>query len=185
MQHSLSAFAAPGWRRRLWLGLLLGASLALTLGFACAVPFAAFGAIAALTLPRRDALLLTIALWLANQAIGYAVLQYPWVGLTLVWGCVLGGVAVLTTGAAQAAAAIRPGIVAAAAASFAAAFVVYEGSLYLVSATVTGGAEIYTAPIILRILEINAASFAALLAAVVLATAVSPGLQTIGQTAGE
>jgi hypothetical protein len=183
MHHSLSAFAA-GWRRRLWLALLLGASLALTFGFACAVPFAAFGAIAALTLPRRAALLLTVGLWLVNQAIGFAILHYPWDGMTLIWGGALGAVAVLTTAAAQIAIR-RDGVVVAAAASFAAAFVVYEGSLYLISAAALGGTEDFTLAIVLRILEINAASFAALLAAALLATAATPRLQTLGQaTAG-
>jgi hypothetical protein len=181
MQKSLSAVTAPAWRRGLWLALLLGASVALTLGFACAVPFAAFGAIAVLTLPRRDALLLTVALWLINQVIGFTILHYPWDGLTLTWGGVLGCVAVLTTASAQAVIRER-GLVAAAVASFATGFVVYEGSLYLVSAVALGGTEDFTLPIIIRILEINAASFAALLAVALLVAAVAPRLRMIGQT---
>lgn len=163
MQYLTSAFAPFGWRHRLWLALLVAASVAFTLGFACAVPFAAFGAIAALTLPRRDALLLTVALWLVNQVIGFTILHYPWDGLTFVWGAVLGIVALLSTGTAQAAA-VRRGIIAASLAGFAAAFVVYEGSLYLVSAAALGGTEDFTPPIIGRIFEINAAAFVGLLA---------------------
>ena len=45
------------WRYAAWLALLVAASVAFTLGFACAVPLAAFGAATALTLPRRGALL--------------------------------------------------------------------------------------------------------------------------------
>jgi hypothetical protein len=169
MPYLTSAFAA-GWRRHLWLALLIAASVGFTLGFACAVPFAAFGAIAALSLPRRDALLLTLALWLVNQIIGFAMLHYPWEGTTFTWGVILGVVAVLSTRAAQAAI-VRRGTVAAALASFAAAFVVYEGSLYLVSALVMGGTEDFTTAIIARVLAINAAGFAGLLAASLLMAA--------------
>ena len=167
MPYLTSAFAA-GWRHHWWLGLLIAASLAFTLGFACAVPFAALGAVSAMTLPRRDALLLTVALWLINQVIGFAVLHYPWDGMTLAWGAALGGVAVLSTAAAQAAMRGR-GLVVTAATSFVAAFLVYEGGLCLISASVMGGAEDFAAAIVVRILEINAAAFVALLAAALLA----------------
>jgi hypothetical protein len=170
MQYLGSAFTPPGWRYRLWLALLVAASIAFTLGFACAVPFAAFGASAALTLPQRDALLLTVALWLVNQVIGFTVLHYPWDGMTFIWGAVLGVVAVLSTAAAQTVTRGRS-VIAASLAGFAAAFVVYEGSLYLVSALALGGTEAFTAAIVLRIFAINAAAFAALLAASLLIAA--------------
>jgi hypothetical protein len=175
------AFSA-GWRHHLWLMLLVAASLAFTFGFACAVPFAAFGAIAAMTLPRRDAVLLVVALWLVNQIIGFGFLHYPWDGMTLTWGAILGGVAVLSTVAAQAA--IRgQGIPVAAAASFTAAFVAYEGGLYLISATVMGGTEGFAVGIVARILEINAAAFAAFVAAALLVAAVGPRLAAVGKGA--
>lgn len=167
MPYMTSAFAA-GWRHHWWLGLLIAASLAFTLGVACAVPFAALGAVSAMTLPRRDALLLTVALWLINQVLGFAVLHYPWDGMTLAWGAILGGIAVLSTAAAQAAMRGR-GLVVTAATSFVAAFLVYEGGLYLISASVMGGAEDFAAAIVVRILELNAAAFVALLAAALLA----------------
>ena len=91
-----------------------------------------------MSLPRRDALLLTVALWLVNQIIGFTVLHYPLDGMTLTWGAILGGVAILSTIAAQMT--IRQqGIMVTAVSSFAAAFIVYEGTLYLISATVMGG----------------------------------------------
>lgn len=40
-------------------------------------PFAAFGVLAAMTLSRADAIRVTVALWQANQAIGYGILEYP------------------------------------------------------------------------------------------------------------
>lgn len=162
MRYLNTAFAT-GRRHHLWLALLIAGSLAFTFGFACAVPFAAFGAVAAMTLPRRDALLLTVALWLVNQIGGFAVLHYPWDAMTLTWGAILGVIAVLSTAAAQATV-HRHGIITTAIASFAAAFVVYEGGLYLISATLMGGTEDFASAIMVRILEINAAAFVALLA---------------------
>ncbi|HEY1798191.1 MAG TPA: hypothetical protein VGG57_18905 [Stellaceae bacterium] len=179
MPDPTSAFAT-GNRRLLWAGLLLAASLLFTLGFACAVPFAAFGAIAAMTLPRRDALLVVIALWLVNQIAGFTILHYPWDAMTLAWGPIFGAVAVASTLAARAATR-NGGLVQAALAGFAAAFVVYEGALYIVSATVMGGTEIYTPAIIGRILAINAAGFVALLAASLLITAAGAHVRMSGE----
>jgi hypothetical protein len=176
MTHLSSGFST-GWRHHLWLALLIAASLALTFGFACAVPFAAFGATAAMTLTRRDALLLTLALWLVNQIVGFGFLHYPWDGTTLAWGAILGIIAVLSTAAAQATIR-RQGIVVTAITSFIAALFAYEGGLYLVSATVMGGTEDFTAPIVLRILAINAAAFGGLLAAALMMSAIEGARRT-------
>jgi hypothetical protein len=169
MPYLMSAFATSG-RRSLWLGLLIAASVAFTLGFACAVPFAAFGAIAAMTLQRRDALLLILGVWAVNQVIGFTVLHYPWDGTTMTWGVVLGAVALLCTAAARLA--VRGhGPVVTSLTSFAAAFLVYEGGLYVVSAVWLGGTEDFATAIVLRILAINAAAFAGFMAAAFLLAA--------------
>jgi hypothetical protein len=171
MAYLTFALAPPGRRHWLWLGLLLAASLGFTLGFVCAVPFAAFGAIAALTLDRRDALLVTIALWLLNQIIGFTVLHYPWEGMTFTWGAILGVVALLSTAAALTVTQRRWGAAPAVSVSFVAAFAVYEGSLYLVSATVMGGTEDFTGTLVARITAINAVSFVGLLTVALLMAA--------------
>jgi hypothetical protein len=154
-----------GLRHILWLALLVAASVAFSLGFVCAVPFAAVGAAAAMTLSFRDALLLSVAAWLTNQVVGFTGLGYPWDAETFTWGIVLGAVAILATLAAQLA--VRQlggrGLAVVAVASFAAAFVAYEGALFLVSALWLGGTEDFTAEIVTRIVEINAAAFVGLL----------------------
>lgn len=154
-----------GWRHALWLALLVAASVAFSFGFACAVPFAAFGAIAALTLTRRDALLLIGAVWLANQVVGFTVLNYPWTASTFAWGVALGVVAVLATIVAQSIARHLDGRGAAVVslAAFAGAFVTYEGGLFVVAAGLLGGTEDFVPAIVARILEINAAGFIGLL----------------------
>jgi hypothetical protein len=154
-----------GWRLALWLLLLIASSIALSLGFACAVPFAAFAAVAALTLDRSNALLLIGGVWLANQIVGFAVLDYPWTADTFAWGIVLGIVAILATVAAWTIARRFGGSAAVVASplAFAGAFIVYEVGLFVVAATLLGGTEDFAWAIVARIFEINAAAFVGLL----------------------
>jgi hypothetical protein len=167
--------SVPGdWRHQLWLGLLVAASVVFSLGLACAVPLAAFAAAAALSLSRRDALLLITLVWLTNQLVGFTVLHYPWILSTFAWGVVLGAVAVLATLAGQwiAGRLVDARGALTVTATFLIAFTVYEGALFAVSATLLGGTEIYTAAIQGRIFAINAAAFVSLVALNHLATSV-------------
>ena len=153
------------WRHWLWLAVLVGTSVAFTLGLACAVPLAAFAAAAALTLSRQDALVLIIAVWLANQLVGFTMLDYPWTASTVAWGIALGAVAILATAAGQQT--VRHLIDMPRAVSFTAtflvAFVVYEALLFAISITLLGGMEIYTVAIQGRVFVVNAGAFAGLL----------------------
>ena len=99
--NSQSAAIAVGWRKPAWIALLVAASVAFTLGFACATPLAAFAAVAALTMTRRDALLLVGLVWLANQCVGFSVLHYPWTAECLAWGAGLGVIALFSVFAAE------------------------------------------------------------------------------------
>ena len=158
--------ASGNWRRLVWFGLLISASVAFSLGLACATPFAAFGAAAALTLSRRDALVLVTSVWFANQLVGFTMLDYPWTANTFAWGVALGVVAVLATLASQwavkcsadAARALRFAV------TFLVAFVVYEAALFALSVGLLGGAEVFTGTIQGRIFVINTAAFIGLLA---------------------
>jgi hypothetical protein len=155
-----------GWRHHLWLALLVVASVAFSLGFACATPFVAFAAGAALTLGRRDALMLIVAVWLANQFVGFAWLGYPGTANTLAWGLALGAAAILATLAAQEIAARAAGSRRAARATvaFLAAFAVYEGVLFVLAVALLGGTEDFTPTIIGEIFAINAAALLGLFA---------------------
>lgn len=179
MQHRISS-VPTGWRHTLWLALLVAASVAFSLGFACAVPLAAFGAAAALTLSRRDALLLIGAVWLANQIVGYGMMGYPWTANSLAWGAVLGIVAVLATLSAHwIVRRLDGGKVLAASAAFLAAFAVYEAALFVVAVALLGGAEDFTPAIIGRIFAINLVAVVGLLAlnrlGAVIGIAAAPG----------
>jgi hypothetical protein len=48
-----------------------------------------FAAIAALSMPRKDALLLIGLVWLANQAVGFSVLHYPLTPNCFAWASAL------------------------------------------------------------------------------------------------
>jgi hypothetical protein len=127
------------------------------------VPFAAFAAIAALTLSRRDAFALVGAVWLANQIAGFAVHHYPVTASTLAWGATLGAVALLSTLAAQwVKDHLARSHMVAAIAAFLAAFAVYEGSLFAISLALANGVSDYAPSIVGRIFAINTAAFAAL-----------------------
>ncbi|HUB64537.1 MAG TPA: hypothetical protein VL996_08850 [Methylocella sp.] len=150
-------------RRPLWSALLVVASLVFSLGFACAVPLAAFAAIAALTLSRRDAYALIGAVWFANQLAGFTIHHYPMTPSTFAWGATLGAVAFASTFAAQWAKGRLPQTSGAiAVAAFLAAFAVYEGSLFVISLVFGSGVSNFTPSIVRRILAINFAAFAAL-----------------------
>ena len=159
---------STGWRRPLWIALLVAASVAFTLGFACATPLAAFAAVAALTMTRRDALFLIGLVWLANQCVGFSVLHYPRTADCLAWGIGLGIVALLSVlgaefGAKRFIAMNR--IILASTVAFLSAFGVYEGLLFIASMIFQSGIEDYAPAIVGRSFAINAVAFIGLLVA--------------------
>ncbi|HTV31647.1 MAG TPA: hypothetical protein VME69_00840 [Methylocella sp.] len=164
MQTQSNPLAAE-WRRPVWITLLVAASVAFTLGFACATPFAAFAAIAALTMSRRDALLLVGLTWFANQVVGFGALHYPLTLDCFGWGIGLGIIALLATlGAERIAKQFSHLRYLATAMAFLAAFAAYEGLLFLTSIIVQSGVEDYTVAIVTRIFAINTVAFIGLLA---------------------
>jgi hypothetical protein len=159
-----------------WLATLVAASVAFSLGFACAVPLAAFAALGALTLERRAAFFLTTIVVLANQVVGFAVLHYPRDVETFAWGGIF-----LFVGFASTAAAlwmkgrlgtVKPAV--AAVAIFLIAFAAYEGGFFLASLASGSGPYAYAPSIVLRIFEVNAAAFAGLLLLDRLASLIAP-----------
>jgi hypothetical protein len=152
-------------REFIWLILLLLSSLVFTLGFACAAPLAAFGAIAAVAFSRRDALILCGAVWLVNQFVGYTILSYPWSVTSVSWGLILGGATIIASLSSRwIYRHSKTPYLFRSIAAFIAAFAVFEVSLYAVALFVLGGAQDFTADIVIRIFAINAGAFVGLLA---------------------
>jgi hypothetical protein len=128
--------------------LLVAISAVSSWEFACITPFAAFAVAAAYMLSTRAALSTVAAIWLANQAIGFAVLGYPWDVNTILWGVTIGAAALLATGLACAT--LRLGLqntVVAIGASFVVALGAYQGGLFLVTFAL-GGRDAFTPAIV-------------------------------------
>jgi hypothetical protein len=133
-------------------GLLTIACALASFAFACATPFAAFAVVAAAMLPLQSAFLMTAAAWLVNQGIGFGFLHYPIDASTIVWGLVIGGVALCATAAAMAVLRLtqRVGTVVALSAALIGAYAAYE--LVLFAATpFLGGAEDFSTTIVGRL----------------------------------
>jgi hypothetical protein len=129
-------------------------------GFACATPFEAIGAAAAITLGRRDALLVSGVTWLINQCVGYGMLGYPWTFTSVAWGLALGVATLLATVAAGGIYRMRraiPGVLRFGVA-FAAAFIVFEAGIFA-GALFLGGLQDFTIGIISYVFVINTATF--------------------------
>lgn len=135
---------------RTWLffALLVAVSAVGSAAFACVTPFAAFAVAAAYGLSARMAMLTVTFVWLANQIIGFAALDYPWTMDTGLWGLAIGAAALLATAAACAATRLAGRNVAVGlAAAVVAAFAIYEAGLFLVSFAL-GGQETFAPAII-------------------------------------
>ena len=152
-------------RRWLWILLLTAASVFVTLGMACATPFAALATLAALHMSRRDGLALIGIAWLADQLVGYGLLGYPRTANSFAWGLILGVGAFVALLVAQALAdRVRArGTLLAGAVAFAGAFVAYQAVLVAATAVLASGAEAFSLPIVAWVLRVNLLSLLGLL----------------------
>jgi hypothetical protein len=162
-------------RRAVWIALLTGATIIGSFIFACATPFPALGALAALHMNRRDAFALTGVNWTANQLIGYGFLHYPQSAESFAWGAWIGVAAFVATAAAivTASFARRTGWATTAVTAFLVAIVAYESTLYAATAFLPSEPGAFGFQIVQYIVEVNALAFAGLLI-----------LQRIGRSTG-
>ncbi len=84
----------------LWIALLTATSTATTYVLACATPFPALAALAALHMRERDGLALMALAWIASQIVGFGLLGYPHSSTTVAWGLALAVAALVSAGAA-------------------------------------------------------------------------------------
>ncbi len=129
-------------------GLLIAIAALSSAAFACVTPFAAFALAAAYALTPRTALGTIAGVWVANQAVGYAILAYPGDAGTISWGLAIGVAALVSTAIAGATLshAGRNALVALAA-GFVVAFAAYEAAM-LPALLMLGGWETFTPSII-------------------------------------
>ncbi|WP_072395358.1 hypothetical protein [Hyphomicrobium sp. CS1GBMeth3] len=154
-----SATAGSG----LWIALIAGLTVIGSYGFACVAPFAAVAALAALTLNRTEGLILVIAAWLINQAVGFLLLSYPHTADTYTWGAAIGAASLFgylaATTIVPRLGSTLPGIVAA----FAAAFAVYQFALYAFGVATSYAGDSFSLAVVGEVLAINAVAYIAFL----------------------
>lgn len=150
-----SGTAGPGT----WIALIAGLTVMGSFALACVAPLAAVGALAALTLRRTEGLVLVLAAWLANQAVGFLLLSYPHTLDTYAWGAAIGVAAVLGyLAAAVVAPRIRSSLLATGAA-FVAAFAVYQLVLYAFGLATAYAGDSFSLAIVGEVLAINAVAY--------------------------
>jgi hypothetical protein len=123
--------------------------------FACIMPFVAFAVAAGYALSARAAVLTVTAIWLVDQAIGFAVLGYPWTVDTILWGFAIGAAALLAV--VLACVTLRSGLrnnATAIGAAFVLALAAYEGGLFLVTFAL-GGQDAFTPAIVGHVALLN------------------------------
>lgn len=143
---------------RLWPAILAMAAVGGSLALTCVAPFAAFAVATAGTLRLRSALGTMAVIWLANQAVGFGALGYPWTLNTVLWGLAIGAAAGLATLAASGTLHrfrssegwLRLPL------AFGTAFVVYEMAVMAVS-PVLGSGDVFAPALLGRLALIDAA----------------------------
>jgi hypothetical protein len=147
-------------RRAAWVGLIIAAGALFSFHFACAAPFAALAAIAAVNMTKRDAIAAVVGVWFVNQAIGFSVLGYPWDLSTLCWGAAILVAALLSLVAATAIATrFRDTFFATlSAATFFTAFVAYEAAIYVATVPLGGADAAFAWPVVEQVFMIDLVS---------------------------
>jgi hypothetical protein len=143
-------------RMAAWIAIVTAATVAFSLSLACATPLAAVAALAGARVKLREGVWLVLAAWLANQLVGYCLLNYPRSWDSFAWGaalCVAGLSAAL--GAREAARMARAPLLIPPVA-FLAAFLIYEAALFAATALLPSAAEAFSSTVIARIFMINA-----------------------------
>lgn len=171
---SSSMLSGPA-RRIGWGVFLAAAAVIFSFVFACAAPFAALAAIAALNMRRLDAVLTILLAFAINQAVGFGFLDYPHDASTIAWGAGIGISAMLGLGAALVVARLASGsgYVLSLALAFVAAFAAYQLGLQGAGVLIGTGGHGLSSEVIRWVLQMNA-----------LALALLAGFQKLGQLAG-
>lgn len=169
----------------LWMVVLVAAAILFSFVLACGMPFAALGALAALTLPARDALVLAVLSWLANQAIGFGFLGYPLEAMTLAWGMALGFSALAAVVGALFVLRQMPRgtLPAQLGMAFVAAWAAQQCVVFLASLALGGTASAFAASVVWFIFWTNALAFLVLLSLQVVGARIGVARSLSGQSA--
>ncbi|MBC7832532.1 MAG: hypothetical protein H7Y62_10995 [Hyphomicrobium sp.] len=172
----MQAAARSTERNLLWIALLTIATVLATGIFACAVPFAALAAVAALDSDRADGILLLGTIWLTNQVAGFGSLGYPLEAQAFGWGLAMGlGTLAAYFAARVCVAALSPyGVVAVVGSALPIAFLAYQAVLYAAGMLLPNGEGAFTYAVVAYVGLVEVVAYIVLLTAHRLA--VSAGL---------
>ncbi len=180
----MSTVVSPFSRTGLWSAGLVALVVGGSFLAGCLEPLVAVAVIAAGALPLRRALLLTAAVWLAGQAVGFGLHDYPRDAQTIFWGVGLGIAALAATLAAASALRAFTGkpVWLGAGAAFIAAFMANQIAILGVEQLVTGACEVRPGVISL-VGFVNAVWLAVLLLIDAAVRRTGPGLPVFGRAA--
>lgn len=153
--ENTSATAGSG----VWIALIAALTVIGSFGFACVAPLAAVAALAALTLDRREGLILVVAAWLINQVVGFVLLSYPHTVDTYAWGTAIGASSVLGYFAARPLVSRLGTSVLGITAAFVAAFAVYQLALYAFGVATAYAGDSFSLAVVGEVLAINAVAY--------------------------
>ncbi len=155
-----SSFTTP--RNAAWPAILAAATVLGSLALACVFPFAAFAALAALTLDKRSGITLVATVWAVNQAVGFFLLTFPWDAQAVGHGIAILGATLAGFGIARMMSDRIANPVLRCSAALIAAFAVYQ-ALLAAYAQVGGGAENFTPAIVFDVARNDVLWFAGLM----------------------
>jgi hypothetical protein len=147
----------------IWTLILTLTAIGATFALSCVTPFAALAVALAGTVGLRASLCIMIAVWFANQVIGFGFFHFPYTVNTFLSGVAIGGAAVVTTFAASLvmkymssrAAPFRLGL------TLLLSFAAYETTL-LLAIFFVGDLETFRPAIVAQLAFINAVSLVAM-----------------------
>jgi hypothetical protein len=149
----------------LWIVLLTVASTVTTLVLACATPFPALAALAAVQMRRADGVALIGAAWLASQVVGFGFLHYPHSASTIGWAAAIGigAVASVLAASAMAARVSARGFTVSLVTAYVAGFVAFKATIFVASLGLGGGMDALSLKVIVAQFARNAAILVGLL----------------------
>jgi hypothetical protein len=137
-----------------WQMILALASAVMSLTLACVVPFPAMAMLVSRTLSRRAGIVALLSAVLANQAVGFLILGYPWTLATVAWAPVYAVATLLALAVSRRIAQPLPALVA--------AFATYEVVLAAFSLATTRSISEFTPQIVGQVALGNALGCAVL-----------------------
>lgn len=143
---------SPALARNLWIGAMIAASTVTTLVLACATPYPALAALAALHARRAEGIALVVAAWIAAHITSFGLLHFSVDATNIAWGAAVGIAAIGSLIAADVTAKAMPNAnyVARLSAGYVAAYIGFKAVVLLSVLALDSGWAAFTPEILMR-----------------------------------